>query len=107
MAVGMNRRKVFLMIMMETIFLALVGTAAGIFFSAITIHYTGISGINFSKWTEGFESWGYSALIYPSLYTSFYIGMTVLVIITAILSSIYPARKALKFNPAEAVRQDA
>lgn len=107
MAVGMNRGKVFTMIMMETVFLALVGTAAGIVMSAVTIHYTGISGINFSKWTEGFESWGYSAMIYPSLYTRFYFGMTVLVIITAILSSIYPARKALKFNPAAAVRQDA
>jgi ABC-type lipoprotein release transport system permease subunit len=33
--------------------------------------------------------------------------MTVLVIITAIISSIYPARKALKFNPAVAIREEA
>jgi ABC-type lipoprotein release transport system permease subunit len=107
MAVGMNRRKVFLMIMLETIFLSLVGTVAGIIISAVTIHYTGISGINFSKWAEGYEAWGYSALVYPSLYIDFYIGMTVLVIITAIISSIYPARKALKFNPAVAIREEA
>lgn len=106
MAVGMNRRKVFLMIMLETIFLSLVGTVAGIIISAVTIHYTGISGINFSKWAEGYEAWGYSALVYPSLYIDFYIGMTVLVIITAIISSIYPARKALKFNPAVAIREE-
>jgi putative ABC transport system permease protein len=107
MAVGMNKRKVFLMIMLETIFLALVGTAAGISASAVTIHFTGLNGINFSAWAQGYESWGFSALIYPSLYLDFYIGMTALVIITAIISSIYPARKALKFNPAAAIREEA
>jgi len=107
MAVGMNRRKIFRMIMLETIFLSLVGTLAGIVISAVTIHFTGLNGINFAKWAEGFESWGYSALIYPTLYVDFYIGMTILVIITAIISSIYPARKALKFNPAAAIREEA
>ena len=107
MAVGMNKRKVFLMIMLETVFLSLVGTLAGIVISAVTVHYTGMNGINFSKWAEGYEAWGYSALVYPTLYFNFYVGMTVLVIITAIISSIYPARKALKFNPAVAIREEA
>jgi ABC-type lipoprotein release transport system permease subunit len=107
MAVGMNKRKVFFMIMLETIFLSLVGTLAGIVISAVTIHYTGINGISFSAWAEGYESWGYSAMVYPSLYLSFYFGMTALVIITATISSIYPARKALRFNPAAAIREEA
>jgi ABC-type antimicrobial peptide transport system permease subunit len=107
MAVGMNRRKVFAMIMLETVFLSMVGTLAGIIFSAVTIHFTGMNGINFSQWAEGYESWGYNARVYPALYYDFYIGMTILVIITAIFSSIYPARKALKFNPAVAIREEA
>jgi ABC-type antimicrobial peptide transport system permease subunit len=107
MAVGMNKRKVFLMIMLETVFLALVGTFFGIVISALTIHFTGLNGLNFAAWAEGYEAFGYSALVYPSLYLDFYIGMTVLVIITAIISSIYPARKALRFNPAAAIREDA
>lgn len=107
MAVGMNKRKVFLMIMLETIFLALVGTFFGIAVSATTIHFTGINGINFAAWAEGYEAFGYSALVYPELYLDFYIGMTVLVIITSIISSVYPARKALRFNPAVAIREDA
>ncbi|MCK9401145.1 MAG: ABC transporter permease [Bacteroidales bacterium] len=107
MAVGMNKRKVFLMIMLETVFLAMVGTFFGIVISAVTIHFTGMNGLNFAAWAEGYEAFGYSALVYPSLYLDFYIGMTVLVIITAIISSIYPARKALRFNPAAAIREDA
>jgi putative ABC transport system permease protein len=107
MAVGMNKRKIFLMIMLETIFLALVGTFFGILVSALTIHFTGLNGINFAAWAEGYEAFGYSALVYPELYLDFYIGMTVLVIVTAIISSVFPARKALRFNPAAAIRQDA
>lgn len=107
MAVGMNKRNVFLMIMLETVFLSLVGTLAGVLAGALTIYYTGQHGLNFTAWAEGYEAWGYSALVYPSLYLDFYIGMTVLVIITAIISSIYPARKALRFNPAAAMREEA
>jgi ABC-type lipoprotein release transport system permease subunit len=107
MAVGMNKRKVFTMIMLETVFLSLVGTLAGVIAGAVTIYYTGLHGLNFAAWAEGYEAWGYSALVYPSLYLDFYIGMTVLVIITAIISSVYPARKALRFNPAAAIREEA
>jgi putative ABC transport system permease protein len=106
MAVGMNRRRLFTMIMLETIFLALVGTVVGVGISVLTVQLTAEHGINFTAWAKGFESLGYSALVYPTLYTSFYFGMTALVIITAILSSLYPARKALSLNPAEAVRQE-
>jgi len=107
MAVGMNKRKIFVMIMLETIFLALIGTFFGILFSAVTVHFTGEHGLNFAAFAEGYESFGFSALVYPKLYLDFYIGMTVLVIITAIISSIYPAKKALRFNPAAAIREDA
>lgn len=107
MSVGMNRRKVFIMIMLETIFLAIVGTVIGVAISVTTIELTSIKGLNFAAWAEGFESMGYSALVYPSLYSSLYITLTVMVVITALLASIWPARKALRLNPAEAVRHEA
>ena len=106
MAVGMNRRRIFMMIMLETIFLSLTGGLLGMLISLVTIKLTGINGINFSSWAEGMEAMGYPSLVYPSLYSSFYITLTIMVIFTGILSSIYPARKALKFKPAEAVRAD-
>jgi ABC-type lipoprotein release transport system permease subunit len=107
MALGMNRRRVFLMIMMETIFLSLTGAIIGIILSALAINVTGLYGIDFAAWAEGLESFGYSAFVYPYIENAFYLFIGLIVIVTAALASIWPARKALKLNPAAAVREEA
>ena len=95
------------MIMLETIFLSGVGVLVGVAMSYLTITLTSRNGINFAAWADGFESLGYSALIYPTIYASFYFWLAVLVMITAMFASVFPARKALKLNPAEAIRHEA
>ncbi len=104
MAIGMKKKKVFQMIMFETIFLTLTGSILGMGIGAILIAVTGYTGINFSTVAEGFEAIGWAAVVYPSIETSFFIGVTILVIIIGILSSVIPAKKALKLKPIEALR---
>ena len=104
MAVGMNKMKVFQMIMLETVILALFGGFVGMTISGIIIHIYSKVGVNLTAFSKGFESVGFNAMIYPSLDTSFYIGLTILVIIAGIISSLIPARKALRLNPVEAIR---
>ena len=104
MAIGMTRKRIFLMILYETVFLALVGAVVGEILSVLVIHYFGQTGIDLSNYAEGMESVGYSAMTYPMLEPYRYIQITVLVVITAIVASIYPALKALKLEPAEAIR---
>jgi len=107
MAIGMNKKRVFSMIMLETIFLSLVGAIVGMFITWLLIVYTSKTGIDLSAlYGEGFETMGYSAEIYPKLEWSSYIQVTVMVVLTGIIASIYPARKALKLNPSEALRID-
>ncbi|MDR2409657.1 MAG: FtsX-like permease family protein, partial [Bacteroidales bacterium] len=106
MAIGMNRKKVFSMIMIETIFLTIVGAIAGMVAGWILIQITGKTGLNFSSVGEGLESVGWSAIVYPTIDAFFFFGITLLVIVTGIISSIIPARKALNLNPVEAIRTD-
>lgn len=105
-AIGMNKKKVFSMIMSESIFLSLVGGVVGMAITSIILKLTSTKGINFESAAEGFEAMGISAHIYPSVPTTFFITVTIMIIITGIVSSIYPALKALRMDPAEALRTE-
>lgn len=105
-AIGMNKKRVFTMIMSESVFLSLVGGVAGMIVSKIILTLTNQNGINFSSAAEGFEAMGFSAHIYPTISNTFFITVTALIIITGILSSVYPAVKALKLDPADALRTE-
>lgn len=106
MAIGMNRRRIFKMIMLETVFLTAVGALAGMFSGWAITATLGKTGIHFAGWGEGFEAIGFAARVYPVLTPEFFIFITVMVIVTAIISSLWPARKALRLNPVEALRTE-
>lgn len=105
-AIGMNKKRVFIMILYETVYLSLVGSFVGMVIGYISIKWLEETGINLSKYQEGFEAMGYSSILYPQLEPVFFVQVTILVVITGILASVIPAMRALKLNPAEAVRSD-
>ena len=106
MAVGMNRLRVFTMIVLETVFLSLTGGIIGIVLAVMLTAITGKTGIDLSLWAQGLNSFGYDSVIYPEIGFDSIVGVTILVIITGVISAIYPARKAIKLKPAEAIRID-
>ncbi len=104
LSVGMNKRKVFSMIILETIFLALIATPIGVLLSFWTIQYYGNNGIDLSVVATGLESLGMGSRIFTKLPLPMYINITLMTLVVALLSAVIPARKALKLKPAEAVK---
>ena len=106
MAVGMNRFKVFFMIILESVFLSLIGGVVGLLIGYLVSSYFAKVGMDLSVWGEGLEAMGFSAIIYPVIEYESLIIITVMVIITGIISALYPAYKALKLNPADSIRAE-
>ncbi len=107
MAIGMNKKRVFSMIMLETVFLGMTGAVIGMAISYGLIWYTGRTGLDLtSLYQEGFEAIGFSSMIYPTIGWQSFFQLILLVVLTGVLASIYPARKAMKLNPSEALRID-
>jgi ABC-type antimicrobial peptide transport system permease subunit len=105
MAIGLNKRKIFIMIMLETSYLTLIGTPIGLLTGWLTVTTLGKTGINLSMFSEGLASYGFSSIIYPALDQDKYEIIVIMCLITTILSAIYPAYKALQLNPSEAIRK--
>jgi putative ABC transport system permease protein len=106
MAVGMNKRRIFLMIILESVMLTFSGGILGIIIGSGVTKFFETTPIDVSMFADGLEKYGFAAQIYTSLRLETIVTITVLVIATGILSAIYPARKALKLNPAEATRTE-
>jgi putative ABC transport system permease protein len=104
MAIGMNRQRIFSMILMETIFLALVGGPTGSLLGYLVVSWLGNTGIDLSNWTAGLQQYGFGTKFYPYLTMREYLLMMGSVVLTAILAALYPSFKAMRLNPVEAMR---
>lgn len=102
MAVGMTKGKVFLMIMLETLILTMIGGPLGLLISWAFVTYYGVNGIDLGG---AYDEVGFSSVIYPFLDGRSYLDVTFMVVIMAIVAAIYPAIKALNLNPVEAIRK--
>ena len=107
LALGMNRAKVFALIVYETFFLVMLGWPVGMLLAWFSIDYLGAKGIDTAAMApkSTMASYGFSSVMHPALPLHNYLQIIALVIITALLSSIFPAIKALKLNPAETIKE--
>jgi len=103
-ALGMNNFSIGRMIVLETVLLGIIGSILGNALTYLSVTWFGGRGIKYESAAEGLEQMGMGDTLYPELGADTYIVITVLVLITALLASIVPVRRAFRQNLAETLR---
>lgn len=104
-AIGMNKARTFSMVMIETIFLTMVGAPAGLLLSWICITWFGNVGIDLSAFAQGLNQFGINTVIYPALSWPYYVNIMLMIAVAALFSALYPSWRTLKLKPVQAIRK--
>lgn len=101
----MNKARTFSMVMIETVFLTMVGAPVGLFISWICITYFGNVGIDLSAFAQGLNQYGIGTVVYPTLSWPYYVNIMLMIAVAALFSALYPAWRTLKLKPVQAIRK--
>jgi ABC-type lipoprotein release transport system permease subunit len=103
MAIGMRPGRLVAVIVIESMLLTLAGVFLG-FVAGLGAIWALRDGIDLSNWGEGLVAFGIPTRIIPVLRSEDLLIPVVVAVITAILASLWPAVRAARTRPAEAVR---
>lgn len=103
-ALGLKGSRMFAMVLLETVVLSVAGGAVGIAAGMGTIAFFARNGIDLSVVSEGLAAFGMGTVVYPALAWDAYVNVTAMVVLTALVSAVYPGVKAVRLNTVQAIR---
>lgn len=101
--IGTRPGNIFIMILSEAINLGLAGMAAGVCAGTLFNLVLGVTGLDLTVFSESMRIWGTGSVIYPLIMFKDIAGSAVIVFLTAVIAAVYPAYKAAKIKPLEAL----
>lgn len=104
LAVGMYRRRLFAMIIYESLFLSFSGGITGVLLGWGIIQYFHGTGIDLSSLSAGLSTYGIPSILHPYVRSSLFVSLTIMMVVTSLAAAIYPAIKAVRLKPVEAIR---
>lgn len=108
-AVGFAPRRLFILVMVESLWLGLAGLTLGVVFVAWPYHYLSRTGIDLSALYAGRQSIdvagvGMSAVMKVGIYPESAVAIALTVLAATLLSGIYPAWRAGRVSPVESIK---
>ena len=101
--IGTAPNKIFIMIIFEAINLGAVGLMAGLSAGLAAVGILSLTGIDFSFYMESMRTWGSGSIIYPTIRLYDIAMAASVVLITTLTAALYPAVKAARIKPLEAL----
>jgi ABC-type antimicrobial peptide transport system permease subunit len=103
MAIGMGPRRLVAGIVIESALLTLLGVGIGLAVGTLSVWLLR-DGIDLSRWAEGLTAYGVGTKIVPVIRSKDLVVPTLVAVITAVIASLWPALRAVRIRPADAVR---
>ncbi|MBK6973609.1 MAG: ABC transporter permease [Sterolibacteriaceae bacterium] len=107
LAIGMKRRWLLLMVLLESLFLALVSALAGVALGAGVVSLFGERGIDLSGTLPDGYDWGglvFEPYLQLHLAPADLLNASLLMIVITLLAALMPAWRTVRLKPAEAMR---
>ncbi len=104
-AFGMRPLQIVRGVLTETVFLLILGISVGTIAGLISVLAISKKGIDLSALAAGAEMWGMPRILYPEVWLQDVIVAASTVLFLGLIVSMYPAIKAARFTPVEAMMQ--
>ena len=105
LAIGTKPSQVRSMIIVESVFITIIGLILGVALGSSLSIYFQYNPIEFTQYADEMSVWGVSTTVFPAKLTS--VNLTVTTLLTffsSLIFTIFPARRASKLKPIKAIR---
>jgi ABC-type antimicrobial peptide transport system permease subunit len=102
-ALGMRPGRIIKGILTEALFILLIGLAMGNLLGLASCWALSFNGIDLSALAKGVEYAGMSRVIFPVIWSKDVVSANLVVLLLGLLVCLYPAIKAARFTPVEAM----
>ena len=106
LSIGTRPSQVVSMVLAESAIISVMGVALGVMLGYASSWYFFVNPIDYSSYSEEIAVWGLSTTVFPADAT--WLNMSVtggFTFLFAMIFSIFPARRASRLRPVEAIRQ--
>jgi ABC-type lipoprotein release transport system permease subunit len=103
-ALGLQSGRLLALVLLESILMTLVGTLLGLAVGLPLVSWIGAVGIDLASFADGLTEFGIGTTVYTRIERRDIVLPIVVALITAVVAALWPAWKAVRLRPAEAIR---